>query len=438
MKILLIFLIITIKIKKLKSHSKIYKFPFKREIPKEITSSNIFDFINENNIQTEIEISNNQHYKIPLNIKLRQYPFFFTSPDAYPDKITYKFTESTSFLGDSTKYNFHSYDFQNGFIGNDTIFIDNEKIFQFNFFIGTKLANNIKESGSIGLNIYNPEQKFSEINFLYQLKNRNLILNYEFTFKYDNNDNGELIIGDKPHNYDNNYKEENYKILNLSLSSSNKSYDIDINNITYGDVNISEKIICELLIESGVIIGNEKYRNEVKKDFFNLHLYNGDCNEKTIESKQLYYYNCKKNVNISKMKNIKFYIENINFSLELSYEDLFYEYNNIYYFLVIFNYRDFYNFKWKLGKPLFKKYQFVFDQGNKKIGFYTKFNKPDKNKNYIIIGFAITIIIVIIILIIISSKTCKCKKKRKMRHNEIKEEYYKGNDNQKKENLLGI
>ena len=138
------------------------------------------------------------------------------------------------------------------------------------------------------------------------------------------------------------------------------------------------------------------------------------------------------------MKNIKFYIENINFSLELSYEDLFYEYNNIYYFLVIFNYRDFYNFKWKLGKPLFKKYQFVFDQENKKIGFYTKFNKPYKNKNYIIIGFAITIIIVIIILIIISSKTCKCKKKRKMRHNEIKEEYYKGNNNQKKENLLGI
>jgi hypothetical protein len=76
MKIIIIFLITIIKIKKIKTHSKIYTFPFKREIPKEITSSNIFDYINENNIQTEIEISNNQHSKIPLNIKLRQYPFF--------------------------------------------------------------------------------------------------------------------------------------------------------------------------------------------------------------------------------------------------------------------------------------------------------------------------------------------------------------------------
>ncbi len=433
MKIIIIFLITIIKIKKIKTHSKIYTFPFKREIPKEITSSNIFDYINENNIQTEIEISNNQHSKIPLNIKLRQYPFFFTSPDAYPDKVTYKFSESTSFLGDSQKYQFYSYDFDNGFLGNDTIFIENEKIFQFNFFIGTKLRNNIKESGSIGLNIEDTEGKFSERNFIFQLKNRSLISNYEFTFKYENNDNGQLIIGDKPHNYDENYKKENYKIIQPYLGPYNKYYDIEINNITYGDVNISEKVICQLSIESGVIIGNEKYKNEIKKDFFNSYIYNGDCDEKNIESKQIYYYVCKKNVNISSMKNIKFYIQNISFSFELSYKDLFFEYNNNYYFLVIFNYRD-YDLKWVLGKPLFKKYQFVFDQGNKIIGFYTEFKKPDKTiKNGIIIASSI----IIILLIIILCKTGKCKKTRKTRPNEIKEEFNKQKNNQN-ENLLGI
>ena len=433
MKIIIIFLITIIKIKKLKAHSKIYYFPFKREIPKEITSSNIFDFINENIIQTEIEISNNQRSKIPLNIKLRQYPFFFTSPDAYPNKVTYKFTESTSFLGESKKYTFHSYDFDDGFLGNDTIFIDNEKIFQFNFFIGTKLRNNIKESGSIGLNIEDTEGKFSDRNFIYQLKNRNLISNYEFTFKYENNDDGILIIGDKPHNYDINYKEENYKIINPTLSTYQNYYDFEINNITYGDVNIGENITCKLSIESGIIHGNEKYKDEVKKDFFNPYIYKGDCYEKYIESRHIYYYYCKKNVNISSMKNIKFYIQNISFSFELSYKDLFYEYNNTYYFLVIFNHID-YDVKWVLGKPIFTKYQFVFDQGNKIIGFYTEFIKPDKKIKYAII---IGSVIVFIILIIILYKTCKCKKKRKTRPNEIKQVFEEEKNNQN-ENLLGV
>ena len=57
------------------SKIKIISIPFKREIPKEINEKNIFEYLNNNIIQIIIDISN-KHFKIPLNIKLRQYPFF--------------------------------------------------------------------------------------------------------------------------------------------------------------------------------------------------------------------------------------------------------------------------------------------------------------------------------------------------------------------------
>ena len=46
---------------------KILSFPFKREIIKEITKENIFEYIKNNNIQITIEISK-QRFKIPLNL----------------------------------------------------------------------------------------------------------------------------------------------------------------------------------------------------------------------------------------------------------------------------------------------------------------------------------------------------------------------------------
>ena len=70
-------------------------------------------------------------------------------------------------MGNPQKLHFTAYDFLYGFKGNDTIFINDVKLFQYNFFIGTKLRENIGESGSIGLNIEDPEVKYNDINFQY-------------------------------------------------------------------------------------------------------------------------------------------------------------------------------------------------------------------------------------------------------------------------------
>ena len=122
----LITIYIIIKITDSKSIKRI-SFPFKREIQTEITNENIFEYLKNNNIQITIEISK-ERFKIPLNIKLRQYPIFFTSPESYPNKITYNYNKSSSFQSNLEKLSFNSYEFFSGIIGNDTIYKNKKKI----------------------------------------------------------------------------------------------------------------------------------------------------------------------------------------------------------------------------------------------------------------------------------------------------------------------
>ena len=399
------------------SKIKIISIPFKREIPKEINEKNIFEYLNNNIMQRIIDISN-KHFKIPLNIKLRQYPFFFTSPENYPQLKTFNYNQSSTFMKNKKLMHFNSYDFIKGFKGNDTIIINNNKIFQFNFFIGNILRENIYENGIIGLNIEDPEIKFSDINFIYQLKERKYINSYEFTIKFNDNENGELIFGGKPHEYDNNnYIINNYKIIKPYLKTYGNHYDIEINCIYFGNLNVTnkDKIIGELSIENGFIIGNELYKNKVKELFFNKFINESKCFENKIEGKIIFYYTCNNNVNISQLESIKFYIESIDFNFELTYKDLFYEFNNTFYFLVIFKGAK-KNPNWVLGKPLLKKYQFVFDQRNKIIGFYSNFTKSNKKLSYdfnifsneFIIGiFFFSLILILLIKIFIYNKNKK-------------------------------
>ena len=69
-----------------------------------------------------------------------------------------------------------------------------------------------------------------------------------------------------------------------------------------------------------------------------------------------------------------------------------------------------------LGKPLLKKYQFVFDQRNKIIGFYSNFTKSNKKLSYdfnifsneFIIGiFFFSLILILLIKIFIYNKNKK-------------------------------
>ena len=109
----------------------------------------------------------------------------------------------------------------------------------------------------------------------------------------------------------------------------------------------------------------------------------------------------------------------LKYIFELNSNDLFALYNNEWYFLVIFETEETANInhKWFFGEPLLKKYQFVFDPINYKIGFYNSLipilKKEEKSKdNNIIKGmnyrqicyYGIILLFLTIIILIIYNK----------------------------------
>ena len=129
-----------------------------------------------------------------------------------------------------------------------------------------------------------------------------------------------------------------------------------------------------------------------------------------------------------------FYLQNSNYNFTFGYEDLFMLKNNKYYFNVIFvgglN-------NWRFGLPFFLKYQLVFNQDTKQIGFYTNFTKKEE-KNYIYnniwfwIGISAVVIGIIIATVFMTKKYFENKNRRK-RANELDDGYdYDGNKEKEK------
>ena len=88
---------------------------------------------------------------------------------------------------------------------------------------------------------------------------------------------------------------------------------------------------------------------------------------------------------------------------EFNYNDLFIKIDDYYYFIIVFFEKD--TKYWILGRPFLKKFQIVFDQEKKLIGFY----KTGINFSLLIL---ILLIIITIILIIYIMKFALKKSKR--------------------------
>jgi len=107
-----------------------------------------------------------------------------------------------------------------------------------------------------------------------------------------------------------------------------------------------------------------------------------------------------------------------------------------YFFLIVFPVND-NNKYWKLGKPFLKKFQFIFDQDKKLIGFYKNiYNNIYNNDIKIIFLFFLCIIIILLlgIFIFIFQKN----NKRRKRINEIDDGFDYHSFETKKQNFFGI
>ena len=147
-----------------------------------------------------------------------------------------------------------------------------------------------------------------------------------------------------------------------------------------------------------MLYSTRNYKAIVDKEFFFQYTKKFKCKiqDVNIEKKSDqndYIYYCDKDVDISKLKNLTFYNKNLNMTFEFDYNDLFELHDDKYYFLVLMRKNS---DIWFLGKPFFKKYQLIFNQDNKVIGFYDYKKVIPSN-----VFFYLRIILILILVIII-------------------------------------
>lgn len=239
------------------------------------------------------------------------------------------------------------------------------------------LTNEIlyKKSGILGLRM--PDKK-AQFNLIKQLKTKDIINSYIFFIYFPDKNNkyeGQIIIGEYPHDFNSKkYKKENMEKRQVSYTPTTtlgQDYIFECKKIFYGDELVVKEQDISFIFESELFRASFKLKEILEENFFNKYLKKNECEIKIYKEtiiKNSTYIVCKNSIDISKMKPLKFQIEDYLEEIILTPEDLFLKVNNDLVFLIYFE--DYWKMKWTFGYTFFRKYMVFFDQDSKMIGFY--------------------------------------------------------------------
>ena len=377
--------------------------------------TNYFDYLEKNDIFIILEIGTPPQ-EIPIFFDFESYPFYISNLFL---NGTYNENRSSTFKykGSKKESNFYGEIISQGYEVMDKIKLldiknKNIEINDFNYILPTKLNKNKDinfKTSIIGLKIQ--EAIYLQKNgFIHQLKQNNIIDSYSWTIKYINDNEGEIIIGGYPHEYDNNYDEKDFKNTKAEIRYSTINWDLLFDSIISKNIEMENRHV-ELDINLGFVRGINSYQKFLDEQFFNL-----KKNCKKLNNTKYFYYTCDGKEKISDFPTLTLNHKELNYTFELNYKDLFILKDNIYYCLIIFdNSNKMVN--WRMGKPFFKKYQLSFESDRKLIVFYIR--KKRINILWIIIIFLIIVIIVLIILMIRKYLNMP----RKIRANELNDDF---------------
>jgi len=335
------------------------------------------------------------------------------------------------------------------------------------------LIDSNKFCGTIGLNRFPASNYFNKKSLIYTLKQNKIINSYSWGLFFFNPDKLYNVDDDTQDEYDGFFiagatLDDNIDIFNTELvcnvyAEENSLYwTFYFDRIFYYEtINNKTEYVCtnntkvELVIDLNYIISDEQYYKDIKKIYFQKFFDNNTCYEaKTYNKEEGYTYMiiCDLNFksNQRSFPGVYLYSEQLFFAFNLYSKDVFYEYNNKIYFLIVHkeSVKDF----WRIGRIFLKKYPFMFDYDKKLISYVhlKKTWKPKKstnnhnnkneqnndNKNnskfkeFIIYGL---LFIGIIIGLFIGKRIWN--KNKKLKANELEERYQYMN---KENNKLGI
>ena len=301
-------------------------------------------------------------------------------------------------------------------------------------------------SGEIGLQITIDYTDTHHISILKSLKNLDLIDNLVWSINYTNNEEGILILGEHPYQYNDSYTEEKRKKTACTTDSDRDfSWTLIFNDIKMGNQKLNLFRMADYSPQYGLIKGTSQYFTLVKPYFDNL----GKCELKEIVFKTIKYdyYVCDVNININSFEPIIFIHAELETRFILDKDDLFMDYNGKKYFLVLFQ-RESSSQKWSLGKPFVKKYQLIFDHESRNIFLYEYSPKGQKKEGIstskiVLICICVVLGIGAIVLGIILGKVFLAEKKKKKAKELIDEinnndgdfDYENNNENNENNNI---
>ena len=242
-----------------------------------------------------------------------------------------------------------------------------------NFIDYSKKIKNIIDSYQWGIFFFDKEKSYN--------------IDEEIQNKYD----GFAIIGLNENDYLNIFKTKEitsvYQLMSKTTGIGGKFDSIYFyaNNAIFDHSELNFVIN----VDHNYIVCNKEYYNNIKKQYFNKYLDNKICQERF--SSLMYMANqylivCDLSIkeDLNNFPNLYLNYKQLNFTFNLDYKDLFFEFNDKIYFLVI--YKDSFNTIWNFGSLLIKKYPFMFDQDRKTL-YFIKLKKyenypiqPDKEK----------------------------------------------------------
>lgn len=414
--------------------------PFKTETTN-IESSKCIESVTDNKIYVTVEVGDKpQKIKLYLSMKVS----FLAISDISIDPSYFNCSKSNTYFNSSKSDNLYYEIFYKGLYANDSFIFrtslensDQKKFDNIEFLHVMEYSlSNYNAPGYFGLQIPKPYKK----NIFATLKKIGAISSYFFNIKYTSESEGYLSIGELPPEYNNKdaIKKANALPCQNGLSDNSLCWDLKFNDIKFGNIKVNRERTATISPELGVIVGSGEYRTKIKENYFEKVL-RDKCQEKEYGNNYYYYYECQKDTDLSSFEELVFSHEEFMYNFVFTKDDLFKEYNNKLYFLVIFDKNYYQTKEWKLGKPFIKKYNFVYDTANKLIFFYDNTqidNKKSSNLIYwIIIGILAVGVIVMIVLVLNKSYFKPHKKKA----NELTEDIeYTNADNKNNENALGI
>ena len=406
------------------------KIPFQRIYKEKLTGKNYIDSLLNSQLTCKIPIGTPQQI-LPLNLKLNSYTTYISSSSIKEPESMIKFNElkSSSYKKMSDKIEYYEHqDFSYGIKSSDKFYLnENNNTYQeLTFILATQLRYN--ETGILGLNIrFVRSINLGDINLIKQLKANKDINSYGLSFIFKKKDSC-LILGGYTSQYDNQYSDNDLKIIPIEIDINYVKWNIKAKKVLYGNLNLNTFYNGFFEPSINAIIGTRIFYNIIMEQFFKDYFNKNICRNKIIESTLLDYKNkflfiyCDKDIiDSKKFKKLIFVYDNFNY--EFGFNELFKIYLDNIYFLIGFYYEDskVIDKKWIFGEPFFSKYYSVIDEDKKIFGVYTNKKESISFIYILLIIFIILLFIVIVVLSIYFYKNFLLFRKKKT--NKIFENY---------------